>query len=425
MFKLLKKMSLWLLPVVLLASGTQAMWIFMGAEVPVARLIANVTPYVKQHPNDAQGYYVLGRAHSLAFAQTDAKVRVTKADAAAMTAPANASAPAKPAKKNSAYTLPTLPGEDSILVGRYQKKVTALKAEERTHLLESIRNYQKATQIAPNEGLYWLGLGWMMEQAANAQPDGGPAPEEITAGASAWRLQAIAAYHHAYELKLTKDLKASYFGPGPDTNISQEAAEGILRLYKGQSLTPAQQQEQKELTANVEKLGHKGLAVTPIIFPMRGAAPLSQLMDAKRTVHFDLAGNGKRQSWPWVTPDTGFLVWDPAHTGRITSGRQLFGSATWWMFWRNGYQALQALDNNHDGWLTGRELEGIAVWRDANSNGVCDKGEVVPLAQLGITAIATQSAGAEQGIPANPNGLRRTNGTFLPTYDWTPKSSGL
>lgn len=411
-------MSLWLLLVVLLISGTQAKWA-MGTDVPVARLIANVTPYVKEHPNDAQGYYVLGRIHSLAFVQTDAKVRVvTKAERAARTVPAT------PPSNDPANALPEFPHQ-SVLVGQYQKKVAALKAEERTHLLESIRNYQKATQLAPKEGLYWLGLGWMLEQAVNAQANNGPAPEEITVNAPAWRLQALAAYRHAYQLNIKGDLKKPYFGVGADTNISQEAAEGSLRLYKEQPLTPEQKREQQELTANVQKLSHIGHAITPIIFPMNGAASLSQLVNTRRTVRFDLAGDGKSRAWPWVTPDTGFLVWDPAHTGHITSGRQLFGSATWWMFWRNGYQALQALDNNHDGWLTGRELEGIAVWRDANSNGVCDKGEVTPIAQLGITSIATQSAGTEQGMPANPNGLRRTNGTFLPTYDWTPKSSGF
>lgn len=43
------------------------------------------------------------------------------------------------------------------------------------------------------------------------------------------------------------------------------------------------------------------------------------------------------------------LVRDPQHKSKIESGRQLFGNVTWWMFWRNGYQALAALDDTMDG----------------------------------------------------------------------------
>ncbi|MBT3202234.1 MAG: hypothetical protein HN350_20220, partial [Phycisphaerales bacterium] len=49
-------------------------------------------------------------------------------------------------------------------------------------------------------------------------------------------------------------------------------------------------------------------------------------------VRFDLDGDGRAQSWPWVKPTTGILVWDPSGQGRITSGQQLFGSVTIWMF---------------------------------------------------------------------------------------------
>src|SRR5246127_2214658 len=36
--------------------------------VPVSRLIRNTTRYIKAHPKDSQGYYLLGRLHSFAFA---------------------------------------------------------------------------------------------------------------------------------------------------------------------------------------------------------------------------------------------------------------------------------------------------------------------------------------------------------------------
>ena len=62
------------------------------------------------------------------------------------------------------------------------------------------------------------------------------------------------------------------------------------------------------------------------------------------------------------------------------------------MFFENGYQALAALDDDGDGYLTGKELEGLAVWRDKNGNGICDAGEVVPVGQLGIVGIGVEGS---------------------------------
>jgi hypothetical protein len=44
----------------------KAMWAIPPI-VPVNRLVANATAYVKENPTDANGYYVLGRIYYLAF----------------------------------------------------------------------------------------------------------------------------------------------------------------------------------------------------------------------------------------------------------------------------------------------------------------------------------------------------------------------
>ena len=108
--------------------------------------------------------------------------------------------------------------------------------------------------------------------------------------------------------------------------------------------------------------------------------------------------------------------------GKITSGLQLFGNVTWWLFWKDGYEPLAALDNDRNGRLEGAELQGIAVWFDRNGNGIADPGEVVSLRSLGITSIAVHSAGLTDGVPANTNGVQLRDGSSLPTFDWTPTS---
>jgi len=162
--------------------------------------------------------------------------------------------------------------------------------------------------------------------------------------------------------------------------------------------------------------------VTPIIFPLDEDRSLGSLLAPSTTVNFDLDGTGRDHSWPWVNPNTAILVWDPDNTGKITSGRQLFGSATWWLMFADGYRALDALDDNRDGQLAGEELDGIAVWIDANSNGVSDPGEVNPVVHHGINALSTRATTTADGCPANHAGVHFADARSLPTYDWIAAS---
>ena len=143
---------------------------------------------------------------------------------------------------------------------------------------------------------------------------------------------------------------------------------------------------------------------------------------------FDLDGTGRKAQWPWIKPSTGLLVWDPQNKGEITSGRQLFGTATWWLLFPNGYAALDALDDNRDGSLSGAELRGIGVWFDKNANGRSDPGEVQPVTDFGVQAIRTRSTGSDHGMPMNAQGIVLKNGAVVPTYDWVvspvPRNAG-
>src|SRR5262249_34887925 len=145
--------------------------------------------------------------------------------------------------------------------------------------------------------------------------------------------------------------------------------------------------------------------VTPIIFSLGSDGPLGDLLAPGATAPFDLDGDGIAERWPWVKRDTAFLVWDPQHRGEITSGLQLFGSVTWWMFFADGYHALDALDDDRDGQLAGRELQGLAVWCDRNGDGRSDPGEVTPIERLPIRAIATHATGVDGISPSCEQGL--------------------
>jgi hypothetical protein len=236
-----------------------------------------------------------------------------------------------------------------------------------------------------------------------------------------WRNKALTAYRRAYALRIAKDLKETHLFEAGDNPLSIEAGEGILRLFKalkGDALLPGEKREQARVQTALKKIRSKPTTVTPILIPMGRATALKEILAPKKTVSFDLAGNGISTRWPWVRPDTGILVWDPDATGRINSGRQLFGSVTWWMFWRDGYEALAALDDDGNGWLEAAEINGLSVWRDSDSDGVSDPGEVLPLRAAGIASIATKPTGQDGKVLLNPQGCRLSDGTLRPTYDW-------
>ncbi|HEU4754231.1 MAG TPA: hypothetical protein VFU47_14065, partial [Armatimonadota bacterium] len=385
----------------LLAPPSSARFVAVGMPVPVERLVKNIGRYIQEHPEDARGHYTLGRVHSLAFSMGAAEVQVSG---------------------DGAQDLPGFPPYQSIQVpARAPGKLSPALA---AHLEASLREYLRATELAPKNALYWLGLGWMLEQGAPfADQVRSPFPDRLVEKENPredWFQKALTAYRRAYRLELDSDLKKPSFGPAQEYSISLEAGEGILRILDKRGPNPAEQKEAAEVRASVKALQGKPRAVTPILFPIDGRGSLASLLSPGHAVRFDLAADGRSERWPWVNASAGILVWDPGHTGRITSGQQLFGSRTWQMFWPDGYAPLAALDDDRDGWLAGPEIEGLAVWRDRNSDGKSQPGEVLPVAAYGIARVAVRSTGTGEGVPANSSGIELTSGARVPTYDWTP-----
>lgn len=392
----------------LLGLPCYAKWARPDLNAPVDRLIANMEAYIQKNPKDAQGYYTLGRLHSLAYAKGVVEVSLYSDGED---------------KENRPPRFPTF---DSILVKRDDGKPVQLTAEAFKHFHQSVRNYRRTLELKPDpvpeddnpQALTLLGLGWMLEQGHLLGKKAGAPPGANSQGKPTWREQALKAYRTAFRLKSEEDQKREHLGLEADT-ITLEAVAGIERLQKGRNLNAAEKAELKKMQTTAAKIRVKPRVVTPIIFPLEGSASLRSML-SERKVTFDLAGDDIKRRWEWVRPDVGILVWDPEKKGRITSGRQLFGSVTWWMFWKDGYEPLAALDDNQDDGLTGKELEGIAVWRDANSNGVSDPGEVVPARKFGITRIETQAESRQEGALSHLQGIRLRNGATLPTFDWIP-----
>ena len=167
--------------------------------------------------------------------------------------------------------------------------------------------------------------------------------------------------------------------------------------------------------------------------------------DAATLVDFPLdpASANKWHVWRG-SQNAPLLVYDPEHKGQVASASQLFGN---WTFggkqasvaslgntaaapkpWENGFEALKELDRNHDGKISGAELEPLALWFDINQDGHAQEGEVESLNSLGISSLNCQPdmLDSSAGIIAASKGYELTkNGKTVSgrTIDWYGKGA--
>jgi hypothetical protein len=350
-------------------------------QVPVERLVANVQKKIDAEPNTVQWRYTLARLYGMAYAggtQTWAT-------------PSNSSS-----YQPTETVLPWF-GYTDVWPNHWtnQEKDLSLrhKPEFQNYLDRAIENYQLALKIDPSHLYSRLGLAWSLQEKGRTE-------------------EAIAAYRQAHQEAWEKERVEDKGMRGQSIGI--ESGHMLLELLPKEGA----EKERAEIQERMELLGKKFTWVTPIIVPLREAT-LEKLFSSQ-SVLFDLDGFGAN-NWQWITPRAGWLVWDPQRTGVITSGRQLFGNVTWWIFWEDGYQPLSLLDDNNDGKISGDELQGLSLWQDINSDGISQKGEVRPLNDWGIVSLACQPTGRQDGFLFHPQGVGFSNKKNRPSYDWISK----
>lgn len=398
--------------VALLACSTPAHAIMMRPnQIPADRLIANLQAYIVEHPEDAQAYYLLGRVHYIAFFNKTESISGYK--------------------EGSAEELPSVP--DPRLRMQQKPDEPLGTPELIDHARLAIANFQKAIDLDAENMMYHLGYAGVLEQSAEHAEFIGkldelePLDEEdedaqgnLPDLTTRYIEEALAInlfiYREDRDDALAKDSVFAPYYP-----VAYEAGKAYLRLIEAHEALNAESDELvAQINADIEAIDSKPMMITPIILRLTGEAPrnLNELLDSDAVVNFDLDADGTAERRPWVNPDTAFLVWDPEHTGQITSGRQLFGNMTFFMLFSDGYRALDTLDDDRDGQLTGEELAGLALWTDSNTNGISDEGEVTPIAQTPIHSLATTMTGNEQGHPLASHGVTLDDGTTRTTWDW-------
>lgn len=361
---------------VVLAGSAPARYMAVQTEkVPVARVIANLETAVKENPKDAGAVLNLARAHAMAFAK--------RADALEVRV--------KGGGLWFGYEPPFVPFGKAT-----PSKDEAKEADAKVHLTRAAELYDRAVALAPKDAAAVLGRAWVIEQGGD-------------------KAKAVGAYREIVKDGWAKDKNLTALGLGGHT-VTAEAAGYLIPL-----LDPAADKaEIDDLKQKVDTIKKLPRPITPIAVPLRDGLTATDLHDTTAAVRFDADGTGLRKRWTWINPNAAWLVYDPAGRGEVDSALQMFGSVTFWLFWEHGYAALSSLDDDGDGQLRGGELRGLALWHDANGDGVADRGEVRSLESYGIVALSCRherDAAHPDRIAFSRAGVTFRDGRTRPTFD--------
>lgn len=371
---------------------SHAKWM-MPEQVPIDRAIKNLEK--RAESGDWKIKFTLARIHSYAYASQSNTIGLYGEE---------------------------LPSYESVQPS-LQKTPTAASL---MHLRKSLSYYSDVILSHPSEGLAWLGSAYVLEQASRWTAQNGTlkfGTQKLTTKKE-FQKASLDAYRKTFNIGLNTDFKfKDYVMEGIESQwLSQESGRAIIRLVEKEKFGTFIVGEKSKIAAAIKRSNARPSAVTPILFPIHSALPLNSLITPAARVNFDLAGDQVSRDWPWINNQAAWLVWDPNLSGKVTSGRQLFGNSTWWMFFDHGYSALATLDNDGNRRLQGEELAGISVWHDRNCNAVSDPGEVVPANLWGIKSIRTTFDHSSRNALTSAGGIVMRDGRILPSYDWIPVS---
>ena len=345
--------------------------------VPIARLVANLERQAQSAPKDADSRLNLARLHAAAYALKADQFPATVDQATGTERPWYGHEP-KPVPDRTRPS-PTPEAE----------------ADAKNHLEKSVRLYEDVLKLEPSNLTALLGYGWVLNEAGE-------------------KSLAIEQFRRVIEIAWPSEKDMQSRGVGKLTYVHEAAGYLIPLLDRERDAA-----EISDLQAKRERFERMPRAITPIAIPLTDEITADRVHDPLARVRFDADGSGLEREWTWIVPDAGWLVFDFDGNGRITSSLQLFGNVSFWLFWKNGYEALAALDDNGNGKIEGSELKHLAIWRDANGDGISSGAEVKPVTEYGIVALSCDyDVGDGVTLAAmSAKGVEFADGTSRSSYD--------
>lgn len=157
-------------------------------------------------------------------------------------------------------------------------------------------------------------------------------------------------------------------------------ASGTIRTADGKdikfSVGLSMSRSETEISSVSLRAGNAAVSKDPLVINFGGnAASLTS-----QRFRFDLMGNGKDVDMPRLASGSGFLVLDAVESGKVQSGRQLFGPAS-----GDGFADLAQYDSDGNGWIDEADpvFGRLGVWTPDAKGG----GDVASLGERGVGAV--------------------------------------
>ena len=135
--------------------------------------------------------------------------------------------------------------------------------------------------------------------------------------------------------------------------------------------------------AELDSLVQSGIA-SPLVIDLEGDGLQASHILA-HSVQFDIDGDGHADRTAWTAGADGFLAVDRDGDGAISSVHELFGG----LGRGDAFASLAEFDSDGDGALTTADADFacLLVWRDVDADAVSDAGELLTLADAGVSRI--------------------------------------
>jgi hypothetical protein len=384
------------------------------AHVPVERLVKNLKEQVSLTPElETENEFKIARLYSIAYAQNDLNLPVAQHS--------------KYEKLTDADIIyPDWIRQHWPRYRQFKSDSTEKNEDARNSLMLSIEHYRKALGLAEKKVVVKDRRTILLERVL--RPLGQDLTDEDIKLGLAWSLQQVGDQDEAKKLyreviATCQNMPVPSYPAVSAAHSSREQTADERRafesaLYLAPLLDSVQDKTEIETLSKLPKPDYRVRLTSPIVIPLASNLSARDLMQDADVI-FDL-GNGVRHYSSWPSSKAGWLVYDKDCSGEIRSGSQLFGNYSFSLHWKDGYEALASLDDNHDGRIDGTELTNLAVWQDSNCDGRSTKAEVHSLSEFSVKSLSYSARAdsdhilsCEKGVTFSTNETRRTYDFFL------------
>jgi serine-aspartate repeat-containing protein C/D/E len=121
---------------------------------------------------------------------------------------------------------------------------------------------------------------------------------------------------------------------------------------------------------------------SPLAIDLNGDGVKS--LSINKGVTFDILNIGSKSQVGWISGDDGLLAIDKNGNGKIDNRSELFGGGV-----GEGFATLASFDTNKDGIVNSKDrgFDSLKIWKDSNTNGLTDAGELQALSVFGIKSL--------------------------------------